>query len=42
MERYMDNQIPMVSTASLKKTIKTDYWNKNSNKFAHLRDSLQL
>lgn len=42
MDRYNDNGIPMVSTGTLKKTIKSDYWNKNTTTDTVLRDSLQL
>jgi hypothetical protein len=42
MDRYNDNGTPMVSTGTLKKTIKSAYWNKNSTADETLRDSLQL
>lgn len=42
MDRYKDGAAPMVSTATLKKTITTAYWNQNANKNAVLRDSLGL
>jgi hypothetical protein len=42
MDRYNDNGIPMVSTGTLKKTIKSAYWNKNSTADTVLRDSLDL
>ncbi len=42
MDRYNDNGIPMVSTGTLKKTLKSAYWNKNSGSDKILRDSLEL
>jgi hypothetical protein len=42
MDRYNDNGIPMVSTGTLKKTMKSAYWNKNSDSDKILRDSLEL
>ncbi len=42
MDRYNDGTAPMVSTGTLKKTINTAYWAKNSNQNAVLRDSLGL
>ena len=42
MDRYKDGAAPMVSTGTLKKTINTAYWRKNSNEDSVLRDSLAL
>ncbi|MGB5981957.1 MAG: septum formation inhibitor Maf [Nonlabens sp.] len=42
MDRYNDGGRPQVSTGTLTKTIKSDYWNKNSNADSVLRDSLNL
>lgn len=42
MDRFKDGATPMVSTGTLKETLRTPYWNKNSNKDAILRDSLKL
>ncbi|WP_206052155.1 septum formation inhibitor Maf [Nonlabens xiamenensis] len=41
-DNYEDGGSPMVSSGTLKKTIKTDYWNKNSNADQILRNSLAL
>jgi hypothetical protein len=42
MDRYKDGTTPMVSTGTLKETIQTAYWEKNSNADSVLRDSLKL
>lgn len=42
MDRYKDGSTPMVSTGTLKKSIKSAYWGKNANKDAVLRDSLGI
>ena len=39
---WSDSYIGKTSTATLKKTIKSAYWNKNSNKDEVLRETLQL
>jgi hypothetical protein len=42
MDRYEDGGAPMVTTGTLNKTIKTAYWNQNTNKDTIMRDSLGL
>ncbi|MGB3590535.1 MAG: septum formation inhibitor Maf [Nonlabens sp.] len=42
MDRYNDGGTPMVSTAQLKQSIKTAYWNQNKTVHEALRDTLQL
>lgn len=46
IEKWEEAQVTstdtMISTAKKMKTLKTKYWQKNSNKYLHLRDSLSL
>jgi len=32
----------LISKATKRKTLRTKYWQKNSNKYLHLRDTLKL
>lgn len=41
-ETWKEKGEPMETTATLDKTLYTDYWTKNKNQFQHLRDSLNL
>ena len=41
-EQFMEREIMQETTASLDKTLITDYWTKNKNQFQYLRDSLNL
>jgi len=41
-ETWQERGQTMETTATLDKTLYTDYWTKNKNEFSHLRDSLNL
>ena len=41
-ETYKHGAVKLTSTATKIKSIKTDYWTKNKNEYAYLRDSLGL
>lgn len=41
-EKWKDDGKTMTTSASLDKTLYTDYWTKNANEFLYLRDSLNL
>ena len=41
-EQFIEREIMQETTASLDKTLITDYWTKNKNQFQYLRDSLNL
>jgi hypothetical protein len=41
-EQFMEREVMQENTATLDKTLITDYWTKNKNQFQYLRDSLNL
>ena len=41
-ESWKENERMMTTSASLDRTLYTDYWTKNANEFLYLRDSLNL
>jgi hypothetical protein len=41
-EKFVEHDVLQETTASLDKTLITDYWTKNKNQFQYLRDSLNL
>lgn len=41
-EQFTEREVLQETTATLDKTLNTDYWTKNKNQFQYLRDSLNL